>query len=318
MSTAHDIIYSQMVSYNVMYSFYDEEEIMSVLQSIFLGIIQGLTEFLPVSSSGHLAIFQNIFHIDTGSSILFDILLHLGTLLVVFVVYWKDIWKLIVEAIHMLGDIFSNLGNFFKNRGKEEKLPYRRVVRTNYRKFVVLLLVSTIPTGIMGVLGEKLISDAGNTLLIPGICLLITGVLLLLSDRMENCTKIPKDVTYREGILVGIAQGFATLPGLSRSGTTIAACLFCGFDRRFAVKYSFILSIPAILGAAVLEIKDVGGEVISGGMVGTYLAGMAAAALVGYICIRTMLVVVRNKKFKYFAFYCFAIGAVSIVCNFVL
>lgn len=291
---------------------------MSVLQSIFLGIIQGLTEFLPVSSSGHLAIIQNIFQIDTGSSILFDILLHLGTLLVVFIVYWKDIWKLILEALHMLGDIFYNLAALFKGSGADGKKPYRRVVRSNYRKFVVLLLVSTIPTGIMGVLGEKLIKGASDTLLVPGICLLITGVLLLLSDRMENCTKIPKDVTYKEGVLVGIAQGFATLPGLSRSGTTIAACLFCGFDRRFAVKYSFILSIPAILGAAVLEIKDVGAEVVSGGLVGTYLAGMVAAALVGYVCIRTMLVVVRNKKFKYFAFYCFAVGIISIVCNFVL
>ncbi|MDO5344883.1 MAG: undecaprenyl-diphosphate phosphatase [Lachnospiraceae bacterium] len=291
---------------------------MSVLQSIFLGIIQGLTEFLPVSSSGHLAIIQNIFQIDTGSSILFDILLHLGTLLVVFIVYWKDIWKLILEALHMLGDIFYNLAALFKGSEADGKKPYRRVVRSNYRKFVVLLLVSTIPTGIMGVLGEKLIKGASDTLLVPGICLLITGALLLLSDRMENCTKIPKDVTYKEGVLVGIAQGFATLPGLSRSGTTIAACLFCGFDRRFAVKYSFILSIPAILGAAVLEIKDVGAEVVGGGLVGTYLAGMVAAALVGYVCIRTMLVVVRNKKFKYFAFYCFAVGIISIVCNFVL
>lgn len=291
---------------------------MSVLESILLGIVQGLTEFLPVSSSGHLAIIQNFFHIDTGSSILFDILLHIGTLLVVFIVYWKDIWKLIVEAVHMLGDVFSNLGTFFKNKGAKNKRPYKRIVRTNYRKFVVLLILSTIPTAIMGVLGQKLITNASQTLLVPGICLLITGVLLLISDRAKNCNKIPKDISYGQGVIVGVAQGFATLPGLSRSGTTITACLLCGFDRKFAVKYSFILSIPAILGAAILEIKDVGQEVITQGMVGTYAAGMIAAALVGYICIRTMLVVVRNKKFKYFAFYCFAVGIISIVGHFVL
>ena len=130
---------------------------MSVLQSIFLGIVQGLTEFLPVSSSGHLAIIQNFFKIDTGSSILFDILLHLGTLLVVFIVYWKDIWKLILEALHMLGDIFANLGICLRNKKAAEKTRYRKIVRTNYRKFVVLLIVSTIPTGIIGILGEKLI-----------------------------------------------------------------------------------------------------------------------------------------------------------------
>lgn len=291
---------------------------MSLLESILLGVVQGLTEFLPVSSSGHLAIIQNFFKIDTGSSILFDILLHLGTLLVVFIVYWRDIWKLIVEAVHMLGDAFSNLGTFFKNKGAEKKLPYKRIVRTNYRKFVILLIVSTIPTAIIGLLGESLITSASDTLLIPGICLLITGVLLLISDRAKNCVKIPKDISYGQGALVGVAQGFATLPGLSRSGTTITACLLCGFDRKFAVKYSFILSIPAILGAAILEIKDVGQEVITQGMIGTYAAGMIAAALVGYICIRTMLVVVRNKKFKYFAFYCFAVGAISIIGHFAL
>lgn len=291
---------------------------MSILQSIFLGIVQGLTEFLPVSSSGHLAIMQNFFNIDTGSSILFDILLHLGTLVVVFIVYWKDIWKLILEALHMAGDIFSNLGIFFKNKGTEEKIRYKRIVRTNYRKFVVLILVSTIPTGIIGVLGSKLIKNASETLLIPGICLLITGVLLLISDRVQNCYKIPKDVSYKEGVLIGAAQGFATLPGISRSGTTITACLLCGFDRKFAVKYSFILSIPAILGAAVLEIADVGQEVITQSMVGIYLAGMIASALVGYICIKTMLVIVKNKKFKYFAYYCFLIGVISIVGHFVL
>ncbi|MDD3796212.1 MAG: undecaprenyl-diphosphate phosphatase [Lachnospiraceae bacterium] len=291
---------------------------MSVLESIFLGIVQGLTEFLPVSSSGHLAILQNFFKIDTGSSLLFDILLHMGTLLVVFVVYWKDIWKLIVEALQMVGDMFANIGISLRKGKPDEKKAYRKIVKTNYRKFVVLLIVSTIPTGIMGFLGAKLITDASNTLLIPGICLLITGVLLLISDQAKNCTKIPKDVTYKEGVAIGVAQGFATLPGLSRSGTTITACLLCGFDRKFAVKYSFILSIPAILGAALLEIKDLGEEVITGSMVGTYAAGMVAAAIVGYICIKTMLVIVKNKKFKYFAFYCFAIGIISIVGNFVL
>ena len=285
---------------------------MTFFQSIFLGIIQGLTEFLPVSSSGHLAIAQNIFHIDTGSSILFDIMLHLGTLLVVFIVYWRDIWKLIVEAVHMVGDLFYNLGVRFSRSRDGRQKRYRRIVRSNYRKFVLLLIVSTIPTGIMGFLGRKLIANATETLLVPGICLLITGVLLLICDRCENCWKIPRDITYKEGVLVGIAQGFATLPGLSRSGTTITACLLCGFDRRFAVKYSFILSIPAILGAAVLELGDLGSEMVSGGLVGNCIAGMIAASVVGYVCIKTMLVIVRNRKFKYFAIYCFIIGLISI------
>lgn len=288
---------------------------MSVLQAIFLGIVQGLTEFLPVSSSGHLAIFQNIFHIETGNSVLFDVMLHVGTLLVVLLVYWKDILKLIIEFFRMAGDMLVNLKLLFSS-GKE-KPQYRKIVRTNYRKFVVLIIVSTIPTGIMGYLGSKLITDASATLIVPGICLLITGILLLLSDKKDNCWKIPRDVSYGEGILIGIAQGFATLPGLSRSGTTIAAETFCGLDRKFAVKYSFILSIPAIVGAAVLELSDISSEAVTGSLVGTYAAGMIAAALVGYFAIRSMLKLVQNKKMKYFAYYCFGMGALAIIGQFI-
>ena len=293
------------------------ENAMSLLQSLFLGIVQGLTEFLPVSSSGHLAILQNFFKIDDGNSIMFDILLHIGTLLVVFIVYWKDIWKMIVETLAMIADIFHNIALLFRKK-KDDSVKYRKIIRTNYRKFVALILVSTVPTGVIGVLGKKLIESAGEELLIPGICLLITAVLLLISDRMINCYKVPKDVTYKEAVLIGAAQGLATLPGLSRSGTTIAACLFCGFDRKFAVKYSFILSIPAILGAAILEVKDLASEGISGSQLGIYGAGMLAAALVGYVCIKTMLIAVKNKKFRYFAFYCIALGIISIAGFFIL
>lgn len=289
---------------------------MSVLQAVFLGIIQGLTEFLPVSSSGHLAIAQNIFHIDTGSSVAFDVMLHVGTLLVVFLVYWKDICKLISEAFRMLKDIFANLKVFLLPNNTEDVKKYRKIIRTNYRKFVMLVIVSTIPTGLIGFFGKKLIADASATLIIPGICLLVTGVILYLSDKVENCWKIPKDVSWGEGILIGIAQGFATLPGISRSGTTIAACTFCGFERKFAVKYSFILSIPAILGAAVLEIKDLAQESITAPMIGTYAAGMAAAAIFGYLSIRIVGQMVLNRKMRIFSYYCFAIGIFSIIGQF--
>ena len=153
---------------------------------------------------------------------------------------------------------------------------------------------------------------------VGAVVVVLTAALLFVCDRIPEGHKKPKQTSYANAFIIGICQGVATLPGLSRSGTTITACLLCGFDRKFAVKYSFILSIPAILGAAVLEIKDVGQEVITGGMVGTYAAGMVAAAIVGYICIRSMLVVVKNKKFKYFAYYCFAVGVISIIGNFVL
>lgn len=291
---------------------------MSVLESIFLGIVQGITEFLPVSSSGHLAILENIFHIETNGSMLFDIMLHLGTLVAVFIVYHKDIWSMIKEALFMAGDIFSNLHTFILNKIHKTSLKYKKIVHNSYRKFVVLILVSTVPTGLIGVLGKDIVEGAGETLLIPGICLLITGVLLLMAELKKEGNKTPKTVSYRNGLVIGAAQGLATLPGLSRSGTTIATCLFCGLDRKFAVKYSFILSIPAILGAAVLEIKDVVAEPIQASQIAVYAVGMVFAGVVGYICIKTMLIIVRKKKFHYFAYYCFAVGIVAIVGHFLI
>ena len=159
---------------------------------------------------------------------------------------------------------------------------------------------------------------ASETLIVPGVCLLLTGLLLLVADFCKDGKKVPKDISYSHGFLIGIAQGLATLPGLSRSGITITACLLSGFDRRFAVKYSFIMSIPAIIGAAILELKDLSGEAISMGLVGNCLVGAVVAAIVGFICIRMMLVVVRKRNFKGFSIYCFIVGIIAIVAHFII
>lgn len=291
---------------------------MSLLEAIFMGIIQGLTEFLPVSSSGHLAIFKNIFQINTDTGILYDILLHIGTLLAVFIVYRKDILKMIIEGFGLLADACRNAGAFFQNKFQKREIPYRRVIKNGYRKFDMLVIVSTIPTAIIGYVAQDLVEAASEILLIPGICLIVTAVLLFISDHMKNGTKTPKNVTYTNAFGIGICQGIATLPGLSRSGTTITACIISGFDRNFAVKYSFIMSIPAILGAAVLQLKDIGSVKVTAPEVAYYVIGTVIAAVVGYICIKTLLVIVRKKKFTYFAIYCLLIGALSIGGYFIL
>ncbi|MGN0291652.1 MAG: undecaprenyl-diphosphate phosphatase [Lachnospiraceae bacterium] len=285
---------------------------MSLLEAIIMGLIQGITEFLPVSSSGHLAIFKILFHVETDTGLLFDVILHLGTLIAIFAVYYKDIIRMVVEGVCIIRDVFINIVRFFRNICLHEKNEYIRIVTNGYRKFVVLVIVSTIPTGIIGIVASDFVTMASEILLIPGICLILTSILLFISDRISGGNKGPKNITYTNGFIIGICQGIATLPGLSRSGTTIAACLISGFDRRFAVKYSFIMSIPAILGAAILEIKDINMAGISGAEVGYYFVGMVVAAVVGYICIKTMLVIVRNKKFTIFSIYCFLVGVLSI------
>lgn len=290
---------------------------MSLFEAIVMGLIQGLTEFLPVSSSGHLAIFKQFSDIKEPG-MFFDILLHIGTLIAVFVVYYKDIWKMIVEGCCIIRDAWLNVVLFFKNIGKEEKTEYHHVVNNSYRKFVMLVIVSTIPTAIIGYAAKDLVEMAGQLIIVPGICLIVTAILLFIADRVPDGGKVPKNITYTNAFIVGICQGIATLPGLSRSGTTITACLLNGYNRKFAVKYSFIMSIPAILGALVLDIKDVDFSKIGSSEVLNYAAGMAVAAVVGYICIKTMLVVVKNKKFTIFSIYCLIMGAICVGSYFYL
>ena len=219
---------------------------------------------------------------------------------------------MIVEGIGIIRDCFINLIRFIGNKTGKTDEPYLRIVNSSYRKLVVLIIVSTIPTGIIGVVGKDVVEMASEILLIPGICLILTAVLLFIADHARDGEKLPKSVTYTNAFGVGIAQGIATLPGLSRSGTTITACLLSGFNRNFAVKYSFLMSIPAILGALVLELKDCTAVALSGAEIAYYVVGMIIAAVVGYVCIKTMLIVVRRKKFTGFAIYCLIVGVISI------
>ena len=289
---------------------------MEFIKAIIMGIVQGVAEFLPISSSGHLAIFKFILNVNTDTGMLFDVLLHLGTLAAVFIVFWQDIKSLIVEGFSLLFDCFYNIGCLFR-----KKKEYRKIVNTPYRRFVMLILVSTIPTGIVGLLMKDFVESASETLLIPGIMLLVTGVLLLVADRINGKGIREENAGYGKAAIIGTAQGIATMPGLSRSGTTIAACLMCGFDRDFAVRYSFIMSIPAILGALLLEVLDFS-ETAAAGISAmewaSYVAGTVVSGIVGYICIKTMLVIVRGKKFKYFAWYCFLVGSIAMIGHFVI
>lgn len=293
---------------------------MGLLESILMGIIQGVTEFLPVSSSGHLAIFKNFFGMsDVGIS--FDILLHVGTLVAVFVCFWKDIWELIVNGLGIVADAGKNVGYFFVNvtKGdKSSKKEYINVISTPYRRYVLLILIATIPTGIMGILLKDTIERATTALLVPGICLLITSILLLIADNAKDGKETEDNFSYKKAGIIGVCQGFATMPGISRSGTTITACLMTGMDRAFAVKFSFIVSIPAILGAAILDIPDMFTESISVAQWANYIVGTAVSAVVGYICIKTMLKVVRKKKFKGFSLYCAIMGIIAIIGYFVM
>ena len=290
---------------------------MSLLQALFLGLIQGLTEFLPVSSSGHLAIFKYLFHVNTDSGLLFETLLHLATLIAVCIVYWKDVYKLIIAFFQLIGDLVMNLKAWISNRFGGGSEPYRKLITSAYRKFVVLIIVTSIPTAVIGLLLSSFTERAGQSLLVPGICLVITAIILLISDMSDEGKKKVKKATFADAGIIGVAQGIATLPGISRSGATITTCLLLGFERKFAVRYAFLISLPAILGANLLELRHLDAAAAADIPVINYLAGMVVAGVVGFICIQLMIRLVQSKKFQYFAYYCAVAGIICILFYFI-
>ena len=243
-----------------------------------------------------------MFHVNTDTGIMFDILLHFGTLVAIFIVYWKDIVELIVEGFTIIGLACCNVGRFFANLFSKEKKPYRKIIETEYRKFVMLVILSTLVTMVIA---------------LPGFCLCITSVILFIADRVQKGNKGPAEATYKNSLFIGLAQGIATLPGISRSGSTITAGLACGFNREFAVKYSFIMSIPTILGACILQIPDLVGASLAGSEILNYVIGMIVAGVVGFFCIKVMLKSVKNNKFKGYSIYCLCAGVISVVYYFV-
>lgn len=292
---------------------------MSFWEAIIFGIVQGITEFLPVSSSGHLAVLEYLLHTDKTSGILFEVMLHVGTLLAIILVFRTDIHRMLWEIGRMISDVIYNLKALVHNKIQEtEDTRYKKILHNNYRKLTVMILVSTIPTGVIGYLVRDIVNRASQSLLACGLGLLVTAVLLLVIDYWNYGDKIPRDLTVKDALILGVCQGIGTFPGISRSGITITAGLLCGFRRSFAVRYSFLMSIPAIIGAMILEIGEFSWSDMTLQMGAAYTAGTAAAAVSGFFCIRAMLSLIQKKKFKLFSVYCMLAGIAAIVCHFML
>ncbi len=290
---------------------------MNILKALLMGLVQGITEFLPVSSSGHLAIFKKVLGINLDSGMYFDVMLHLGTLVAVIIVFREDIWGMIREFWGMLVTIFANFLVFIMRRKGNTRYTYFKVVNSSYRKLVLMVLISTVPTGILGMVGSELVERASETLWIVGICLILTAVLLFLADKHPDGTMRIKDASYSGAFIMGISQGVATMPGLSRSGTTIATGLMLGYNKKLAVKYSFIMSIPAILGAVVVKLGDLKNEAFGSANLPGYILGTVVAGVTGYFSIKYMLKLIRRKRYIGFAIYCAVLGVVAIVFSIV-
>ncbi len=280
---------------------------MSYISSVLMGILQGIAEFLPISSSGHLALFQHFFGAKNyeETQLLFTVLLHLGTLISVFVYYWQDILDLIREFFLGLADIFSGR----KGKGRNNPPPARRMV--------LLIVVATLPLFLILPV-KDLVEEAMNNVTFVSVALLGTGCILWFSDHMARGNKTAKNATVLDAVLVGFAQALGTLPGISRSGTTISAGMVRGFERSFAVRFSFLMSLPAIFGANILTLKDALEVGIDMEMLPVYLVGTVVAAVVGYFAIRLVNVLAQKGKFGAFAWYCWIVGGISLAAGFII
>ena len=271
---------------------------MSYLTAVLLGLVQGVTEFLPVSSSGHLAIAEQLLNLQGASNVpgFFDVLLHLGTLVAVFIAYWDDIRDMIVE-------FFAGIGDLAHHSTPNPVPPARRLI--------LLIIVGTLPLFVM-VPFRHFFSSLGDNMYFIGGALIFTGILLFVSDRVHHGRKTEKTATMLDALLVGIGQAVALCPGISRSGMTITTGCFAGFERKFAVRFAFLLSIPAVIGANILSLKDAIDAGIDWASVPAYLVGVAVAAVSGYACIRLLRYIADKGRFGAFAYYCWAVGALTL------
>lgn len=270
-----------------------------------MGVLQGVTEFLPISSSGHLALFQHFFKMENleETQTFFTVMLHFGTLISIFIYYWQDILDMIREFFLALADLAGS--------GRREQAP------PPTRRLVLLIIVATLPLFAVLPVKDAVEAAAKNVIFISA-ALIVTGFLLFFSDRWGNGKKNARTATVTDALLVGVAQGIGTLPGISRSGITISAGLLRGYDRTFAVRFSFLMSLPAVFGATLLELKDAVENDINSEILPYCAVGIVVAAVVGYFSIRLVNVLSSKGKFGSFAWYCWAAGTVSLIASFLV
>lgn len=276
---------------------------MSIGEAIILGLVQGIAEFLPISSSGHLAILQNLFNMSDieGGHMFFDVLLHFGTLIAICFMYWSDIKAMVVEVLELLSGRKSYTAD-----GKPKKYPAARMF--------FLIVAATLPLVLVLPVNDY-IGELSQSTVFIGIALILTGFMLLVSDKMTPGVKTEKNMRFKDALIIGLCQCVATLPGLSRSGTTITAGIATGQNRSYAVKFSLLMSIPAVLGATLLELVKAFKTGIDASLIPAYLFGMIAAMVSGVLAIGLLKLIAKSKRFGGFAYYCWIVGALTIILS---
>ena len=271
---------------------------MGSFYAVILGVIQGLTEFLPISSSGHLVIFQHLFGL-VRPELFFDASLHVGTMAAVIVVFWKEIQGIILSFAHFLLAVFN------------KKVSLADSYKDNNIKFALLIIAGSIPTAVIGFSFHKIADQLFSSTSMVGVMLFITGSILLGTRYIKPGCRDISSFKVKDALIIGAVQGLAIIPGISRSGSTIAAGLFLKLDREIAAKYSFLLSVPAIFGAEIITFKNLTSLSVFSFKV--TILGTFVSFIAGYCALKILLYVVRHGRLYLFAPYCWIAGSATLI-----
>lgn len=291
---------------------------MELFRDILLGIIQGITGFLPVSSSGHILLLCKLFSMDTGYTTLFLCLLKVSSLAGVFIVLFKDIIKVIIGTYQLILDVFSNILIFIKKRLGMEKGGYFVLDTNPYKKLVLMIVISSAVTCVVSTFIKSIAENSSQIPMIIGVCFIISGIILFLADRLGQGKRNIKNMSVFDAVVIGMAQGLAIMPGISRMVMTFAAAMALGYGKNFAVKYSYLLAIPAILGSALLGLQDLAGTAVSMNNLANILAGMVICGILSCLFIKLMLNLAKRGTMAVFSVYGIVFGLFVVICDLII
>jgi undecaprenyl-diphosphatase len=286
---------------------------MSILGAIILGVLQGVTAFFPVSSSGHLVVVGRLLGADEAVNLRYLAMMHLGTLIAVLFSFRIDLVRILSSLTGMIGDIFTNAGLLVKNYRHPEAGDYHKILTTNYRRLTAMMLISLIPSAVISLTLRKFARMGADNLLITAMGMMITALALMISSFTRNSGKKPAGTRVRDALIIGVLQGLAVMPGVSRLGMILAGAGICGFARKYMVKYAFLISIPAILGGFILELGSGGTSLLESVGVGSCVMGILVASIVGYFALHLSKRVLSRNRSRGYACYCLAAGIVTVL-----
>ena len=285
---------------------------MTILQAVILGCVQGITAFIPVSSTGHVILLSNLFGIEDSLDLSFLIILHLGTLIAILSIYYRDIVRVFLELFRIFIELIRNLSSWIRKRSQPDSFTYKKVLTTQFSKFVTLLFISLIPTCIVAVLIRPMAKMISMNLLASAMGLFITALLLFVASFSPEGDKGPKDAKLIDAVLIGAFQGFAGFPGMSRLGLSTSAGFISGFTRKLVLKYTYLLAVPTILIAILADLPAMAVSVSTAGFA-SCIAALAASTITGFFALRFTRKLIRVNKSRGFSIYCILIGVVSII-----